>query len=84
MKEHDISAEKVLELIRPYYHGYLGGSTNESDRDTSYESSLEIRTTTTKRGITIPLTLQLTEGGDLCWNLGNHARSWRRNGHISN
>ena len=19
-----------------------------------------------------------------CWNLGNHARSWRRNGHISN
>ena len=64
MKEHDISAEKVLELIRPYYHGYPGGSTNESDRDTSYESSLEIRTTTTKRGITIPLTLQPMEGGD--------------------
>ena len=64
MKEHDISVEKVLELIRLYYHGYPGGSTNKSDRDTSYESSPEIRTTMTKRGITIPLTLQPMEGGD--------------------
>ena len=48
MKEHDISVEKVLELIKPYYHRYLGETTNESDGDTSYESSPEIRTTTIK------------------------------------
>ena len=63
MKERNISAEKVLELIKPYYHGHPGETTNKSDGDTSYESSLEIRTTT-KQGITIPLTLQPTEGGD--------------------
>ena len=64
MKEHNISVEKVLELIKPYYHGYLGETANKLDGDTSYESSPEIRTTTTKQGITIPLTLQPTEGGD--------------------
>ena len=64
MEEHDNSVEKVLELIKPHYHGYPGESTSESNGDTSYESSPEIRTTTTKQGITIPLTLQPMEGGD--------------------
>ena len=64
MKEYDISAEKVLELIKPYYYGYPGETTNKLDRDTSYKLSPEIRTTMTKRGITIPLTLQPMKGGD--------------------
>ena len=63
MDKHNISAEKVLELVRPYY-GYPGGISNESDGDTSYKSSPEIRTTTKRRGVTIPLTLLPMEGGD--------------------
>ena len=64
MKEHDISERKVLELIKPYYYGYPGEATNKLDGDTSFDSSLEIKTTTMKQGITILLTLQPTEGGD--------------------
>ena len=63
MKEHNISVEKVLELVKPYY-GHPGEPTNGSDGDTSYESSPEKRTTTTRRGVTIPLTLLPMEGGD--------------------
>ena len=64
MMEHDISTEKVLELIKPYYYGYPGETTNDSDGDTSYESSPAGRNTTTKWGITIPLILQPTNRGN--------------------
>ena len=64
MKEHNISAETVLEPVKPYYHKHPGKPINKLDRDTSYESSLENRTTITRRGETIPLTLQPTEGGN--------------------
>ena len=64
VKKHDISAEKILEMIKPYYHGNQEKTTNELDRDTSYELSPEGRTTTAKQDFTILLILQPTEGGN--------------------
>ena len=63
MKEHHASTEEVLELIKPYYE-HLGKPTNEAKGDTSHGLSPETKTTITQRGVTIPLTLQPTEGGD--------------------
>ena len=63
IKEHDISMEKALKLLGLFYNKHLGETTSKSDRDTSSDSPLEIETTT-KQGITIPITLQPTEGGD--------------------